>query len=151
MVCLCIRLPNNNTYRFSVLAMRVEYLRARARVQRYREQIAILKEEKRRVLVSLEYEAEIWDSRRAAQLIGVDSASAESEGRAVYAAKQAAVRRRLASKFAVIWSTPVTAVDAPNPAGEPSAGEEPLVEEPEVIELEESEASAVESDSEDED
>lgn len=43
--------------------MRIEYLRARARALRFREHIEFLKEEKRRVLISLEAEASIWDRR----------------------------------------------------------------------------------------
>ena len=47
----------------SVSAVRVEYLKARARVQRSAEQVALLVEEKRRVLHTLEYEARRWDER----------------------------------------------------------------------------------------
>ncbi|KAF7797869.1 hypothetical protein EIP86_009075, partial [Pleurotus ostreatoroseus] len=85
-------------------AVWIEYLRARARNMRFKEQLNILKEEKRRVLESLEQEALIWDRREREGWMEVD---ALGQGKAAYAAKQGEIRRSLAHSFRVLWSSQV--------------------------------------------
>lgn len=115
------------------IAVRIEYLRARSRALRFREQINMLIEEKRRVLVGLEVEAVVWDRR---ELDGMTGGTTEGQGRAAYAAKQAAVRRDLAKSFAALWKKAPTAA-----AGQ----EEELVKNvntPLIIDSDESEESS---------
>ena len=69
---------------------------------RYREQVLLVKEEKRRVLQTLEHDALVWDRREGEAL---QEGTHEGQGRAAYAAKQAAIRRKLRDKFAALWAT----------------------------------------------
>ena len=85
------------------IALRIEFLRARARCLRYRENINILKEEQRRTIVSLEKNASIWEDR-AARSQSMHSAPAVAQGAAAYASKQAAIQRFLADKFRAMWA-----------------------------------------------
>ena len=104
-------------------------------------------EEKRRVLATLDHDAQEWDTRHTAQLkLGADPLS---EGRAVYAAKQAAVRRRIASKFTLLWATPLTtaAPAASSPVVAASLLPPPTFAESAVVDIEDSDASAEESES----
>ena len=72
-----------------LLALRVEWLRSRARSERYREEILFLQEEQRRTIVSLEKYALEWDERAR---IGEEHAPCPllREGLAAYAAERAA-------------------------------------------------------------
>ena len=103
-------------------------------------------EEKRRVLATLDHDAQEWDMRRTAQL-KLD-ADPLSEGRAVYAAKQAAVRRRIASKFTLLWASPLTTAqpEASSPVVA-SPLPPPTFTESAVIDIDGSDASADESES----
>ena len=106
------------------VAVRVEYLRARARAMRYREQVCLIQEEKRRVLVSLERTALLWDAR------AIVGESPEQQGLTAYAAKQAAVHRRLKAKFTTQWSaaTGDSAADPPVDGDSPGAeDDDPLL------------------------
>ena len=90
-----------STYSFLVvLALRSEFLRARARCLRYRENVKILLEEQRRTLVSLEKNAIIWETR-ARDYVHDDHIL--WQGAAAYASKQAAIQRLLADKFRALW------------------------------------------------
>ena len=84
--------------------MRVEYLKARARATRYTEQLVLLVEEKRRVLATLDYEANIWKER---QKTAVGVSAAETQGLTAYAARQADLRLKMREKFATMWAKPV--------------------------------------------
>ena len=67
-------------------------------------------EEKRQVLQTLEHEALTWDRREGD---ATKEATPEGQGRAAYAAKQAAIRRKLRDNFAAIWATmSTTSTDA---------------------------------------
>lgn len=83
-----------------MLALRSEFLRARARCLRYRENIKILLEEQRRTLVSLEKNAVIWETRATNYVHGDPILR---QGAAAYASKQAAIQRLLANKFRALW------------------------------------------------
>lgn len=67
---------------------------------RYQEEICLLEEEKRRVLVSLEQHALVWDRREKESLC---DHTPEAQGRAMYAAEQAAIRRQIKTGFATTW------------------------------------------------
>jgi hypothetical protein len=66
------------------LALRIEWCKAYARVRRWREEVAILEEEWRRVPISLGYEAQKWVDR--AKTV-VDGDGAVLEGKVAYARK----------------------------------------------------------------
>lgn len=83
------------------LALRIEFLRSRARYLRYKEECAYIAAEQQRVLISLEKTALVWDERAGRAMSSVDDPL--REGRAVYAIEQAAIQRGLAAKFKRIW------------------------------------------------
>ncbi|KAK7017916.1 hypothetical protein VNI00_018528, partial [Paramarasmius palmivorus] len=80
-------------------AIRLEWMKARARSLRWKEEVLLLKEEMRRTKVSLEHEAQEWLSRAAADT----ERNAISEGTTAYALRQAAIQRGLSTKFQAIW------------------------------------------------
>ncbi|KAJ3551391.1 hypothetical protein NM688_g4727 [Phlebia brevispora] len=81
-------------------AVHIEFLWARSCAKRWEEQVFMLLEEQRRVLVSLERNALEWDHRECCALkIG----DAYSSGLAAYAAEQAAIQRGLKAKFQALW------------------------------------------------
>lgn len=82
------------------LAYRVEWAKAQARSQRWQEEVELINEEMRRVLVYCDYASEIWKGR-----IGLrsDLSSALDTGMRAYALKQASMWRRLGIKFAGMW------------------------------------------------
>ncbi|KAJ8482732.1 hypothetical protein ONZ45_g14849 [Pleurotus djamor] len=74
--------------------LRAEWAKAFARVRRWTEEIALLKEEMRRTLVSLRHGARHWESRAAAS---------SNPGQVAYAHRQAHIRFSLADKFERGW------------------------------------------------
>ncbi|KAI0047219.1 hypothetical protein FA95DRAFT_1465725, partial [Auriscalpium vulgare] len=81
-------------------AMRVEWVKARARARRWEEEVVYVQEEMRRVLQTLESDARLWLSRRA---LREDVGEELRSGLTAYAAKQAAIRLDLAKSFAIMW------------------------------------------------
>ncbi|PBK59415.1 hypothetical protein ARMSODRAFT_991160 [Armillaria solidipes] len=80
--------------------VRVHWLRSRARLLRWEEEIALLREEQRRVLVTLRYHAKWWDGQRS----GWEGLTAEiAEGVRAYAAQQRDAQLNLAEHFARKW------------------------------------------------
>jgi hypothetical protein len=69
---------------------------------RFKEEITILREEQRRVLVCLEKNALIWEARAATAKDCVDDPLL-LDGLAAYAAKQAALQKAWASHFSQLW------------------------------------------------
>lgn len=101
-------------------ALRGEWLRARARCARYKEEVVVVKDEQRRTLVALEKYALQWEERGSTG--SARTASEElREGIVAYAAEQAALHRALASKFRELWKARVVAVQ---PADETDEGME---------------------------
>lgn len=90
--------------RESVTALRVEFLRSRARAHRFREEVLMILEEQRRVLVSLENDAVIWDRRQAASTTFPDKSPVTVAGLAAYAAEQADLKRRMKEHFRKLWT-----------------------------------------------
>ncbi|SJL18897.1 uncharacterized protein ARMOST_22499 [Armillaria ostoyae] len=83
-----------------VTDVHVHWLRSRARLKRWEEEVALLREEQRRVLVTLRYRVKWWDSRRS----GWDGLAPEIvEGLRAYAAQQHDAQLVLASNFASKW------------------------------------------------
>ncbi|KAF7797546.1 hypothetical protein EIP86_008746 [Pleurotus ostreatoroseus] len=82
-------------------ALRIEFLRSRARANRWEEQVNLLEEEKRRTLVSCELNAQEWDKRS----LKISSRNdAYGQGLAAYAAEQASIQRGIAAKYRALWS-----------------------------------------------
>ncbi|KAG1792867.1 hypothetical protein EV424DRAFT_1475732 [Suillus variegatus] len=79
-------------------SLRVEWCKARARHNRWSEEIHLLLEEMQRVLKFLDWQAEQWDSRGSSGM-----QPNEEEGFVVYARRQAHTRRRLAAVFKESW------------------------------------------------
>ncbi|KAG1746445.1 hypothetical protein EDB19DRAFT_1894208 [Suillus lakei] len=81
-------------------SLRVEWCRARARAHRWEEEIQLLREEMRRVLAFLQWQAVWWDAQSSWRTFGSPEAA---EGGAAYACRQASLRRSMASHFKSIW------------------------------------------------
>ncbi|KII88031.1 hypothetical protein PLICRDRAFT_112159, partial [Plicaturopsis crispa FD-325 SS-3] len=83
-------------------ALRVEWAKAKARAERWHEEVVLLDEEMRRVLVYGRWKAEWWESRAARR----EDASPElAEGLRSYCAENAWKERRLASIFEGKWAS----------------------------------------------
>ena len=84
--------------------MRAEWAKSRARANRASEEVLLLREEMRRVLVFLEWKAQWWMAR-ASMRKDVDGAL--SEALVAYAADQADLQRLLRTRFKAIWKGPL--------------------------------------------
>ncbi|KAG1790740.1 hypothetical protein EV424DRAFT_1476101 [Suillus variegatus] len=80
--------------------VRVEWCKARARANRWSEEVELLLEEMRRVIVFLKWQAEWWGGRRSSR---ASESAAEQEGLAVYACRQATLRLSLVASFQTLW------------------------------------------------
>lgn len=88
--------------------LRAEWARSRARVRRATEEVALVREEMRRVIEFLEWKALQWEWRISLR----STVSSEmKEGINAYAVKQAALQRMLSTFFQVLWKTPLADVD----------------------------------------
>ncbi|KAJ6455636.1 hypothetical protein C8R47DRAFT_1228133 [Mycena vitilis] len=84
-------------------SVRVEWSKAKARKERWEEEVALLREEMKRVLRFLRWRAQWWETRRASRRAGV---SPELRGGLeAYAARQAAGAREIARRFKTSWDT----------------------------------------------
>ncbi|KAJ7314160.1 hypothetical protein DFH08DRAFT_972914 [Mycena albidolilacea] len=84
-------------------SVRVEWARARARKTRWSEEVMLLREEMRRVLRYLGWQAAWWRERTE---LRTDWPAAVAAGARAYALKQADWHDRLADYFRVKWNTP---------------------------------------------
>jgi hypothetical protein len=89
------------------LAIHIEWLKARARKNRWTKEVDLLREEMRRVLRFLEWRAEWWESRLT-KWEGLDTAVVD--GLSAYALRQAALHKSISTAFMGKWDT--TAVKA---------------------------------------
>ncbi|TFK60098.1 hypothetical protein BDN72DRAFT_779845 [Pluteus cervinus] len=80
--------------------LRIEWCKSRARAKRWQEEILLLQEEMKRVLLFLENEATTWKSRAAFQQ---EERSTRSEGMHAYAFQQAMLREELKAHFQTMW------------------------------------------------
>ncbi|KAL1690227.1 hypothetical protein GGG16DRAFT_125844 [Schizophyllum commune] len=83
-------------------ALRVEYLKSRARRDRHREEIRLLEEEMRRTLASFTTDALEWEQRASARTT-IDEELAE--GLLSYAMEQASIARSRAARYRAKWET----------------------------------------------
>lgn len=98
--------------KYTILAVRREYLKARARKHRWNEEVELLKEEMRRVLRYLQWRADWW---RARETRWEDLDAEVSDGLRAYAARQAAGCIAIMVHFRMKWDEKVvrTAMEAP--------------------------------------
>ncbi|KAL1736713.1 hypothetical protein EV714DRAFT_198405 [Schizophyllum commune] len=80
--------------------IKVEYCKAFSRVRRWREEVALLQEEMRRTLETLEWKARQWDRREREDA----RADAVGEGARAYSRKRARAYRELKARFEAMWS-----------------------------------------------
>ncbi|PBK63610.1 hypothetical protein ARMSODRAFT_1023811 [Armillaria solidipes] len=106
--------------------IKLEWLKSRARVNRWTEELALMVEEMRRVLVTLEKEAVSWEERRGGY---AELTARASEGLAAYADRQAALLRQLASWFGTLWNGERGCVRAPARTADEAEVEEAREEE----------------------
>jgi hypothetical protein len=86
-------------------AMRIEWSRALARKTRWAEEVMLLREEMRRVLRYLTWQARSWEEKKVGRE-GQVSAEIQS-GLIAYASRQAAFHHRLAAFFKTQWSVSI--------------------------------------------
>ncbi|KAK0497778.1 hypothetical protein EDD18DRAFT_1072294 [Armillaria luteobubalina] len=92
-------------------AVKLEWLKSRARAHRWREECLLLTEEKRRVRETLLHTAHLWDSRGSSW---EELEPSQVEGVRAHAARQAAVFRSVSEHFRVLWNLPEEEVVAMN-------------------------------------
>ncbi|KAG1749250.1 hypothetical protein EDB19DRAFT_1825495 [Suillus lakei] len=81
--------------------MRIEWCKARARAMRWEEEVALLREEMRRIGAFLRWEARRWDERRN-EVVLTDTE--HEDGCVAYAHRQAHLRMQLAASFDANWA-----------------------------------------------
>lgn len=82
-------------------AMRVEWCKARARANRWAEEVDLVQEEMRRVLTYFDWQGRWWDERAVAR---VDFAVQENEALIAYASRQANIRCSMRTHCLSLWS-----------------------------------------------
>lgn len=97
--------------------LRVEWAKSLARAKRWEEEVLLLREEMRRILTFLKYQAEWWTKQGATRTVQDEVLSS---GLKAYAAKQADLRLRMASDFAAIWLSAIDDVGLSRPKTWPS-------------------------------
>ncbi|KAI0074003.1 hypothetical protein K474DRAFT_1677445 [Panus rudis PR-1116 ss-1] len=83
---------------------RVQWVKAKARVERWEEEVKLLQEEMRRVLAFLEWKASWWRDQRHRRDDDAEVSKEVKSGLIIYAEKQAAITEALAIRFAIQWS-----------------------------------------------
>ena len=83
-----------------MIGVRIEWCKARARVNRWSEEVELLLEEMRRVIEFLKWQAEWWGGRASSRSLG---SVVDQEGLTAYACRQAALRLSLATSFQHLW------------------------------------------------
>lgn len=80
--------------------MRVEWVKSRARLSRWKEEVLLVQEEMRRVVVWFEWKASWWEQQALLRTNGSDDIL---RGVKAYAYKQAAILRKMAKRCAWAW------------------------------------------------
>ncbi|KAK7026742.1 hypothetical protein VNI00_015515 [Paramarasmius palmivorus] len=97
-------------------ALRIEWSKCWARKRRWDEELALVREEKRRVVKSLHFQAEDWLQKA---MVNSDE---PQEGCRAYALRQASLREGLVERFLTIWKTPIRRRTNGKPARRPEDG-----------------------------
>ncbi|KAJ7473239.1 hypothetical protein FB451DRAFT_1035635 [Mycena latifolia] len=88
-----------------VIALHIEWSKAYARSRRWKEEIRLLEEESRRILVSFEFSAFVWEQRaQAVEITGIPEQAAE--GAIAYAVKQARMFRDMKARAEITLTEP---------------------------------------------
>jgi len=87
--------------------LRSEWAKSRARAERGREEVLLIKEEMRRTLESLTWEAEEWKKRALKRTEQVKLESGLKEGLHAYALRQSDIQTHLAVHFRSLWDSPL--------------------------------------------
>ena len=86
-------------------AFRIEWCKARARRERWKEEILLLKEEMRRTLVFFKYRSEMWSARACPSFVSsISKDPTIREGLGAYAHSQSHVFGALRDRFHSIWN-----------------------------------------------
>ncbi|KAJ8518864.1 hypothetical protein ONZ45_g4098 [Pleurotus djamor] len=85
--------------------LRVEWAKSRARALRWQEEVLLVKEEMRRVRLSLQHEADEWRKRQASSPT-ITTDPDLSQGLSAYAHRQILVRETLRNAFTSMWERP---------------------------------------------
>ncbi|KAJ7026230.1 hypothetical protein C8F04DRAFT_1268406 [Mycena alexandri] len=104
-------------------ALRIEWAKTYARSRRWKEEVRLLQEEYRRILVSFEYEAQRWEACICAIRVG-EVEEGYAEGAVAYGLKQAAMYRDIAAR-AVVTMTEVRRGRGKKRVPAAAEGEEP--------------------------
>jgi len=109
------RLPDANDEGDDIL--RSEWAKSRARAERCREEVLLLKEEMRRAVAFLDWKTKWWLDRRLTR----NNVSKElAEGLAAYAEGQAELQKELRDHFCMLWKMPLVDNVATSASGEES-------------------------------
>lgn len=100
-----------------ILGLRVEWAKSLARAERWEEEVLLLREEMRRVLVVFEHQAQWWRSQGP---LRTTKDPHLLSGLRAYAEKQASIREQLASDFASMWLQGVKDAKLPAPTTWPA-------------------------------
>ena len=87
---------------FACIGLRCEWVKSKARADRWNEEVQLVKEEMRRVLAFLNWKA-VWWTEEGGRDLGVRPDIAD--GIRAYAAKQASINRKLAHSFKKRWES----------------------------------------------
>ena len=85
-----------------ILALRIEWGKARARAARWSEEVELLQEEMRRTKQFFEWKAQWWEQHRDPPS-DIPLNSLTRQGISAYADRQATVQRRLSDDFSMLW------------------------------------------------
>jgi len=89
--------------------LQIEWAKSRARANRAREEVLLLKEEMRRVIEFLKWKSQWWLSKAEDRPAGDDLA----EGLLAYSHKQARLHKGLSQQFRTIWQAPLQDLNLP--------------------------------------
>ncbi|KAJ3709697.1 hypothetical protein C8R42DRAFT_598178 [Lentinula raphanica] len=118
--------------------VRVEWCKTHARARRWTEEVNLLEEEKRRVLVTLEYNAKEWEGRTEYDgPLAEGKDTAHKEGVRAYALSQASMFRTLASSFVRLWGAVIEQGGSEEADEMAGASEDEEEEDPEVLGMDE--------------
>jgi hypothetical protein len=89
--------------------VRVQWATSYARMERWTEEVELLQEEMRRVVMFLEWKSENWSAKQDVRL--TTASSSVQSGLRAYAQKQAAIRHDLAVSFSRLWRPTLVSYD----------------------------------------
>ncbi|KAG0694590.1 hypothetical protein DFH29DRAFT_1006208 [Suillus ampliporus] len=93
-------------------ALRIEWCKARARAMRWEEEVQLLKEEQRRIIAFLDWQADWWWSQRQRREPESLEDSGLREGLVAYAERQSSLRQALSAHFQHLWTRPMPSSSA---------------------------------------